>query len=237
MLNLFGRPGDRTLVSAYRDVYDTDRCHFQVGDNKNLFDFTYVTNVAQAHLLAADKLNDEPPSEDELKRRRQHIELTTLPSLPATMGPNATSTTKSIDTRSASDQFSRQAIENDEAPLAIAGQVFFITNGEPLPFWDVPRFFYSRLDQLTGQKKLERRQIVLSRSVGMVLAWLSEWWCWLVGKEPTFTRFRIMFSCVNRWHNIDKARLLLGYEPTVGMKEGLERMWEVSTHHLIHISS
>ena len=101
------RPGDRALVTAYREVYETDRCHFQVGDNKNLFDFTYVTNVAQAHLLAADKLSDEPPSEEELQRRRQHIESTTLDPLPTTMGPNVTSTTKSIDTRKSYDQFSK----------------------------------------------------------------------------------------------------------------------------------
>ena len=229
------RPGDRALVTAYREVYETDRCHFQVGDNKNLFDFTYVTNVAQAHLLAADKLSDEPPSEEELQRRRQHVESTTLDPLPTTMGPNVTSTTKSIDTRKSYDQFSKEALEKGETPLTIAGQVFFISNGEPLPFWDVPRFFWSHLDQLTGQQKMERRRIVLARSVGMVLAWCSEWYCWLVGKEPTFTRFRITFSCVNRWHNIDKARLLLGYEPTVGMKEGLERMWEVSRLDLLSV--
>ena len=89
--------------------------------------------------------------------------------------------------------------------------------------------------EVTGQQKMERRRIVLTRSVGMVLAWCSEWYCWLVGKEPTFTRFRITFSCVNRWHNIDKARLLLGYEPTVGMQEGLERMWKVSRLDLLSV--
>ncbi|KAG6814845.1 hypothetical protein H0H93_012012 [Arthromyces matolae] len=34
-------------------------------------------------------------------------------------------------------------------------------------------------------------------------------------KEPTFTRFRVAYSCVNRWHDIEKARRVLGYEPIV----------------------
>ncbi|KAG6370238.1 hypothetical protein JVT61DRAFT_12394 [Boletus reticuloceps] len=37
--------------------------HFQAGDNNNLFDYTYVGNIAQAHLLAANKLVD-PTSSD-----------------------------------------------------------------------------------------------------------------------------------------------------------------------------
>jgi sterol-4alpha-carboxylate 3-dehydrogenase (decarboxylating) len=38
----------------------------QLGDNTNLFDWTYVDNVAHAHLLAADKLHAEPYAMDEL---------------------------------------------------------------------------------------------------------------------------------------------------------------------------
>ena len=29
---------------------------FQIGDNCNLFDYSYVENVAYAHVLAADKM-------------------------------------------------------------------------------------------------------------------------------------------------------------------------------------
>jgi len=32
----------------------------QIGDNVNLFDWTYVSNVVKAHLLAADKFLDSP---------------------------------------------------------------------------------------------------------------------------------------------------------------------------------
>ena len=38
------------------DVYKSGKTGFQLGDNENLFDFTYVGNVAHAHLLAASAL-------------------------------------------------------------------------------------------------------------------------------------------------------------------------------------
>ena len=75
-----------------------------------------------------------------------------------------------------------------------------------------------------------RRQkglIKLSRPVAMMLAGGAELWGGLVGKEPAFTKFRVQFSCVNRWHNIEKARRVLGYEPQVGLEEGMKRMLEV----------
>ena len=45
------------MVGLYQ-AYQRGQTHFQVGDNNNLFDYTYVGNLAQAHLLAADRLVD-----------------------------------------------------------------------------------------------------------------------------------------------------------------------------------
>jgi len=44
-----------------------------------------------------------------------------------------------------------------------------------------------------------------------------------------FTRFRVAYSCGVRWHNIEKARRVLGYEPQVGVEEGIKRM--ISVRH------
>jgi sterol-4alpha-carboxylate 3-dehydrogenase (decarboxylating) len=49
---IFGE-GDVQLVVRMYDAYKAGKTGFQLGDNNNLFDFTYVTNVAHAHLLAA----------------------------------------------------------------------------------------------------------------------------------------------------------------------------------------
>lgn len=106
----------------------------------------------------------------------------------------------------------------------MAGQVFFITNGEPLPFWDFPRALW-RL--MAPGEYPSRGNIVLPKTVGLVVATLSEWWGWLVGKEPTFTRFKVTYTCAIRYYNIEKARRLLGYEPQVGLEEGIKRTIDV----------
>lgn len=52
---IFG-PGDRQLIPGLRGVLKMKQTKFQVGDNNNLFDWTYVGNVADAHVLAAEKI-------------------------------------------------------------------------------------------------------------------------------------------------------------------------------------
>ncbi|KAK7690118.1 hypothetical protein QCA50_006766 [Cerrena zonata] len=255
---IFG-PGDRQVMSGLRDVYESNRTHFQVGDNNNLFDWTYVGNVAHAHLLAADKLSE--PQEQELAQRRKDFSTTPLSPVSVTTGSHRIPTSEArplgpyvvpppdaeqIEAnwtnpeykasgqrplrRTRFDQFAENAFDRDDAPLTVAGQAFFITNGEPVYFWDFPRLVWSRLDQINDETRTQKSKIVLSRGVAMVLAGAAEWWGWLVGKQPTFTRFRITFSCASRWYNIEKARRLLGYEPVVGMQEGIDKMleWYVS---------
>lgn len=52
---IFG-PGDRQLVPGLRAVARLGQSKFQLGDNNNLFDWTFAGNVADAHVLAAQKL-------------------------------------------------------------------------------------------------------------------------------------------------------------------------------------
>jgi sterol-4alpha-carboxylate 3-dehydrogenase (decarboxylating) len=49
---IFGE-GDVQLLPKMLDAYFKGQHKFQIGENENLFDFTYVRNVAHAHLLAA----------------------------------------------------------------------------------------------------------------------------------------------------------------------------------------
>ena len=49
---IFGE-GDVQLIPGTLSAYTTNKTGFQLGDNNNLFDFTYVRNIAYAHLLAA----------------------------------------------------------------------------------------------------------------------------------------------------------------------------------------
>ncbi|CAM0143206.1 erg26, C-3 sterol dehydrogenase [Umbelopsis sp. WA50703] len=54
---IFG-PGDRQLIPGMLEVCQKGQHKFQIGDNSSLMDFTYVGNVAYAHVLAAEKLGD-----------------------------------------------------------------------------------------------------------------------------------------------------------------------------------
>jgi len=55
----------------------------------------------------------------------------------------------------------------------------------------------------------------------------SELVAMLVGKEPGFTRFRVMTVCCTRYFDIGKAKAVLGYEPIVDLNEGVTRACKV----------
>lgn len=48
--------GDLQNIFHMVNIYEQGKTNVQVGDNTNLFDFTYVENVAHGHLLAARAL-------------------------------------------------------------------------------------------------------------------------------------------------------------------------------------
>ena len=227
-------------------VFYNKQTHIQIGDNTNLFDWTYVTNVAKAHLLAADRLSKPRENLEELKSRPvPAIDLSTgvrrVPTSNARIpGPaveppaNASELEAAYRSKPAYearpvirtrfDQLGEAHIEQMETdPYRVDGQVFFITNGEPVYFWDFMRAVWHEMGD-----PLERKIFRIPKSLGNILATLAEGWSWLIGKEPTFTRFRVTFTCATRWHNIEKARLVLGYEPDVGVVEGVKKMCDVS---------
>lgn len=146
----------------------TNRSGVQLGDNKNLFDFTYIDNAAYAHLLAAERLS---PSHPKFKE--------------------------------------------------VAGQAFFITNGEPRPYWDFPRALWKAAGHTP--KKIT----VIPESIAMILAMIMEFVGWLTGKPTVFTRHSVKYVCTTRWCNIEKARKSLEYDPPVSLDEGIKRAVEV----------
>lgn len=157
------------MVTAYRK----GQTKFQVGDNTNLFDFTYVENVAHGHLLAAAAL---------LKTHKL------LPTVP-------------LDTE------------------RVDGEAFFITNGEPVYFWDFARAVWHEAGDRLPLSKVWQLDEGLAWSIGTIL----EWAFWVVGKKPNLTRNQVRYSTMKKYHNIDKARRRLGYSPVVSLHEGIKR--------------
>ncbi|KAJ3899779.1 hypothetical protein F5879DRAFT_975545 [Lentinula edodes] len=167
---IFG-PGDRQLIAGLYATYMTGRTNIQIGNNKNLTDWTAVANVADAHILAADRLST-PISPD--------------------------------------------------AP--VAGEIFFITNDEPWYFWDFTNGIWSRLDAWFPGKRQKRTIRVIPRWLGMCLGVIFEFEAWIRGRKPSMTRFTITFSCAARWHNISKAKKVLGYNPQVSVEDGMDEL-------------
>ncbi|CEG69749.1 hypothetical protein RMATCC62417_05768 [Rhizopus microsporus] len=165
---IFG-PGDRQMIPGMIEVCQRKQHRFQIGNNQSLMDFTYVGNVAYAHVLAAEKL----------------------------------------------------AIPNSGA----AGQAFNLTNGTPIPFWD----FASRVWAVYGCYIPNNKKIILSKGASSVIAVISEtiyniklmFWDKSQVKEG-LSRARIKQAMSSRYFNINKARTILGYEPQIGLDEGIK---------------
>ncbi|MCB9682785.1 MAG: NAD-dependent epimerase/dehydratase family protein [Alphaproteobacteria bacterium] len=102
----------------------------------------------------------------------------------------------------------------------VGGQAYFVTNGEPMPFFGFVDQVLARLD--------------LPPIRGSVPFWLAygvaavvEGWDTLKGgtlnAEDGMTRFAIRYMCTHHYFSIDKARRDLGYDPRVSIAEGIER--------------
>jgi len=152
-------------------VYWSGKTSFQLGSNENLFDFTYVLNVAHAHILAARAL----------------LSTSLLSTVP----------------------LSHERVD---------GEAFFITNSSPVTFWDFARAIWAA----AGSKDGTEHVWVISKDTGMAIGAVLEWMMWGLGKTPSLTRRQVKYSCLTRYYDISKARQRLGYEPIVGLGEGIE---------------
>lgn len=57
---------------------------------------------------------------------------------------------------------------------------------------------------------------------------MEEAWSWITGRTPGFTRERVGYASRHRYFNVEKARHVLGYEPDVGLLDGIRLSAKVS---------
>ncbi|KAJ3405743.1 hypothetical protein HDU80_000843 [Chytriomyces hyalinus] len=107
------------------------------------------------------------------------------------------------------------------ASSGIGGEAFFITNDSPIFSWDMIKMVWDEY----GVKNSLR--FTLPTPVALCLAFIVEFFVLLLSPvttiHPTFTVFRIRILTNNKYHNIEKAKKLLGYKPIVPLGEGVKR--------------
>lgn len=104
----------------------------------------------------------------------------------------------------------------------VDGECFFITNGNPVYFWDFARSIWVS----AGFPYDPRRVWVLPLFVALVIGFLSEFLAVVLRRPATLTRQRVAFSGMTRYYNISKARERLGYEPLVPLNIAVQRSVE-----------
>jgi nucleoside-diphosphate-sugar epimerase len=101
----------------------------------------------------------------------------------------------------------------------IAGKVYFITQGEPLPLWDL----INRILHAAGLSPVTRS---IPAGPAYAAGWLLEiaYSVFRPNDEPFMTRFVARELTTAHWFDIGAAHRDLGYEPKVSLDEGLRRL-------------
>ncbi|MFI5455281.1 MAG: NAD-dependent epimerase/dehydratase family protein [Isosphaerales bacterium] len=111
------------------------------------------------------------------------------------------------------------AADRLEPGSPVAGKIYFVTQGETIPLWDMINHFL----KAAGLAPVRR---TISRPLALAAAGLLEM-SYIDARrsgEPSMTRFLVRQLSTTHWFNIDAARRDLGYEPRVSIPEGLRRL-------------
>lgn len=171
--SIFG-PGDRLLVPSLIAAARAGKSKFIIGDGNNLYDFTYVENVAHAHICAE-----------------------------------------------------RALASGGAVSEKAAGQAYFITNMEPIKFWE---FMSLILEGLGYERPRIKLPVLLMMPIAHAVEWVYKMLAPYGMKVPQFTPSRIRLLSCSRTFNCSKANDLLGYTPVVSLQEGLKRTIESYPH-------
>jgi nucleoside-diphosphate-sugar epimerase len=107
----------------------------------------------------------------------------------------------------------------------IAGKAYFITQGEPLPLWDL----VNRILHAAGLGPVTRSILPrLAYGMGGLLEMIYA--IFRPQEEPPMTRFVARELTTAHWFDISAARCDFGYHPSISLDEGLRRL-EASFRH------
>lgn len=159
--HLIWGPGDNHLIPRLLARAKAGALR-RIGSRNPKVDSVYIDNAADAHLLAADRLEPGSP---------------------------------------------------------IAGRAYFITQGEPMPVWDL-------INAILATANLPPVTRTIPTGVAVTVGAVLEKIHGLIPSlgEPRMTRFLARELSTAHWFDLSAARRDLGYEPQVSIHEGLERL-------------
>ncbi|CBL44688.1 3-beta hydroxysteroid dehydrogenase/isomerase family protein [gamma proteobacterium HdN1] len=158
---VFG-PEDNRFMPAILQKAREGKLKRAIGDRDKLSDFTYVSNLVDAVLLAEQKL---------------------------------------------------------EEGAASCGQAYFITNGEPMAFFD----FVERMLLELGYPPISGKvPYWLAYTAAAIAEGIDTLKGGTLNAENGLTRFAVRYMVTHHYYSIEKARRELGWEPRVGITEGIK---------------
>lgn len=157
--HLIWGPEDNHLVPR---ILARGRRLARIGDGGNRVDTIYIDNAADAHLLAAGRLLENP---------------------------------------------------------GLSGRVYFISQGAPIPLWEMVDAILS-----AGGLPPVRRMVSRRKAVWLGASLETLYKCLNLRGEPPMTRFLAEELSTAHWFDITAARKDLGYDPRISTEEGLARL-------------
>lgn len=101
-------------------------------------------------------------------------------------------------------------------PEPISGKKFFITNDSPIYFWSFAKAIWRH----DGYEVTPR--LVIPKLLAVGLGYMSQYASKLLGKDPTFTAFRVRTACATRYYDISRAKEALGYTPKWTLEDAIK---------------
>ncbi len=112
-----------------------------------------------------------------------------------------------------------QAAEKLAVGSMVAGKVYFISNDEPLPLWDIVNRILAAGGLPAVEKTISPR---LAYAIGGLLENIYR--LFKLSGEPRMTRFVAKELSTAHWFDLSAAKADFGYQPQVSIEEGLSRL-------------
>ncbi len=155
--------GDNRFMPAILQKAQAGKLKRAIGNRDKLSDFTYVSNLVDAVVMAEDKLVDGSP---------------------------------------------------------VSGQAYFITNGEPMAFFD----FVEKVLVALGYPPITGKvPYWLAYSVAALAEGIDTLKGGTLNAENGLTRFSVRYMVTHHYFSIEKAYRDFGWKPRVSLEEGIQR--------------